>query len=265
MFADMKCNDLDAFIMAHQDSEKPEFTAKSKIPKKGTLAEALIGERNKILIAFDCRQIKNSIGSNIPQDTEISNDENQSIVDQLGVFAVSLRERDGDMVLPSQLLSDERWVRFVVLLLDLENLNVSMTITEQQKIKADHLIKILRDRFQQHLIRCIKDKCKCTHWSMHFAYSNLAVSVACIVLSNHTVDELHCLQDLDSLLSPTPYNFYCWDPTSDVAKMLDRSWTNGGLLIDNKKETKQIKSSMGKALTDMQKFHDMCAYQFELG
>jgi hypothetical protein len=47
--------------------------------------------------------------------------------------------------------------------------------------------------------------------------------------------------------------------------MLDRSWTNGGLLIVDEKETKQIKSSMGEALTDMQKFQDMCAYQFELG
>ncbi len=40
MFADMKCDDLNAFIMACQDAEKPEFTAKSKIPKKGTLPEA---------------------------------------------------------------------------------------------------------------------------------------------------------------------------------------------------------------------------------
>ncbi len=61
MFADMKCSDLDAFIMARQDAEKPEFTARSKIPKKGTLTEALVGERNKILIAFDCRLLKNSI------------------------------------------------------------------------------------------------------------------------------------------------------------------------------------------------------------
>jgi hypothetical protein len=99
------------------------------------------------------------------------------------------------MVIPSQLLIDERWVRFVFLLLDLENLNVSMTIGEQQKIKADHLIKILQDRFQEHLIHCIRDKCKRTHWSMQFAYSNLAVSAACMVLSNHTVDNLRCLQD----------------------------------------------------------------------
>jgi hypothetical protein len=92
MFADMKCDDLNAFIMARQDAEKPDFTEKSKIPKKGTLREALVGERNKILIAFDCRQIKNLIGGTLPHDTKINNDENQSITDQLGVFAVSLGE-----------------------------------------------------------------------------------------------------------------------------------------------------------------------------
>ena len=58
MFASLKCNELDAFIMAQQDKEKPEFTAKNKIPKKGTLSEAFVGARNKILIAFECRQIK---------------------------------------------------------------------------------------------------------------------------------------------------------------------------------------------------------------
>jgi hypothetical protein len=100
------------------------------------------------LIAFDYRQIKKSIGGTLPHDTEINNDENQSITDQLGVFAVSLGERDGDMVLPSQLLSDERWVRLIFLLLDLENLNVLMAISEQQKIKADHLVKIISHKRQ---------------------------------------------------------------------------------------------------------------------
>jgi hypothetical protein len=35
MFASLKCDELDAFIMAQQDKEKAEFTAKNKIPKKG--------------------------------------------------------------------------------------------------------------------------------------------------------------------------------------------------------------------------------------
>jgi len=56
-----------------------------------------------------------------------------------------------------------------------------------------------------------------------------------------------------------------WDPTSDCAKMLDRSWENGGLLIFNVRESLQIRSSMGKSMTEVEKFHDMCAYQFEMG
>jgi hypothetical protein len=111
-------------------------------------------------------------------------------------------------VLPSKLLSDERWVRFVVLLLNLNDLNVTSTITTQQKIKADHLVKMLQHRFQQHLIHRIKDKSRRYHWSMLFAYSNLAICAACMVLCNHVADELCFLQDSDSLLPPNPYNFF---------------------------------------------------------
>jgi hypothetical protein len=56
-----------------------------------------------------------------------------------------------------------------------------------------------------------------------------------------------------------------WNPTSDCAKMLDRSWENGGLLIFNERESLQIKASMGKGMTEVQKFHDMCVYQLEMG
>ena len=104
MFASLKCDELDAFIMAQQDKEKAEFTAKNKIPKKGTLTEALVGARNKILIAFECRLIKNSIGDILPYDTDITRD--ASMEYHLRVFTVSLGE--GNSVLPSKLLSDER-------------------------------------------------------------------------------------------------------------------------------------------------------------
>jgi hypothetical protein len=58
MFGSLKCDELDAFIIARQDINKPEFSAKSKIPKKGTIREAKQGERKKIRIAFDCRMLK---------------------------------------------------------------------------------------------------------------------------------------------------------------------------------------------------------------
>jgi hypothetical protein len=53
------------------DKEKAEFTAKNTIPKKGMLSEALVGARNKILIAFECRLIKNSIRDILPYDTDM--------------------------------------------------------------------------------------------------------------------------------------------------------------------------------------------------
>ncbi len=55
-----------------------------------------------------------------------------------------------------------------------------------------------------------------------------------------------------------------WSPSSDTAKLLDRSWKDGGLLIFNEKESKQVRASMGKGMTDIQKIQDMCAYQFEM-
>ncbi len=56
-----------------------------------------------------------------------------------------------------------------------------------------------------------------------------------------------------------------WSPTTDTAKLLNRSYKDGGFSIFNEKDNKQIRASMGKGMMDIQKNHDMCAYQFEMG
>jgi hypothetical protein len=75
MFASLKCDELDAFIMAHQDRDNPQFTAKSKILKKGTMSEAALGKRNKIRIAFDSQESKNGFIDKMSYDISISNEE----------------------------------------------------------------------------------------------------------------------------------------------------------------------------------------------
>ena len=140
----------------------------------------------------------------LPFNTDITSD--ATMADHLSVFTVSLGE--GNSLLPSKFLSDECWVRFVVLLLNLEDLNVTSTITTQQKIKADYLVKMLQHCFQQHIIQRIKDKCRRTHWSMIFAYSNPAVCAVCMVSCNHGADKLRFLHDSDNLLPPNPYFFF---------------------------------------------------------
>ncbi len=71
--------------MACQAHEKPEFTAKSKIPKKGTLSDAVLGKRNKIWIAFDSWELKNGFIDKVPYDISITNEEKGSGIDQLGL------------------------------------------------------------------------------------------------------------------------------------------------------------------------------------
>jgi hypothetical protein len=43
-------------------------------------------------------------------------------------------------------------------------------------------------------------------------------------------------------------------------KLFDKSWKDRGLLIYIEKVRKTIRASMGKGMTDVQKFHDMCTY-----
>jgi hypothetical protein len=43
---------------------------------------------------------------------------------------------------------------------------------------------------------------------MIFAYANLAISAACMILSNHVKDKIRCTTDADCLLPPNTHNFY---------------------------------------------------------
>ena len=55
-----------------------------------------------------------------------------------------------------------------------------------------------------------------------------------------------------------------YEPTSAAAKNLDKDWKEGGLLILSDVEKTRILGSMN-SLSPLQKFHNICAYQFELG
>ena len=57
-----------------------------------------------------------------------------------------------------------------------------------------------------------------------------------------------------------------FDGTSEGAKYVDRDFTDGGVLILSEKEKKDIKSSMKNLkCSEIEKFHNILAYQIELG
>ena len=63
-----------------------------------------------------------------------------------------------------------------------EKLGVGLEVSEEDKAKADLLVKMLRERFHEHLKQRIKDKARRTHWSMQ--HKNFAVDAA--LMANFT-------------------------------------------------------------------------------
>ncbi len=74
--------------MALQNCEKPEFTAKIKIPKQGTLSDAALGKRSNIWIAYDSWVLRNVSIGNMPYSIRMTNKEDGSAIDQLGILTI---------------------------------------------------------------------------------------------------------------------------------------------------------------------------------
>jgi hypothetical protein len=104
-------------------------------------------------------------------------------------------------------LFGQQWVEYVINLFDLEKLSVVVDVSEELKQKADLLARMLRGRFREHVKSRIKTVSKRSHWSMKLAYKNLAVSAACMVLTNHTKMDLKCLDESACLLGVNTNSF----------------------------------------------------------
>ena len=130
------------------------------------------GAVNKISIAFNCIGKPNLVEGNIPYD--LSNEVVEEEDEAASSFITEvLTLTEDDMVLPSELLSNERWVKFVMAIFELEKLDISGTVDQEMKDKADLLVKLLQERYKDYVKKRIKTVSRRTHWSMKLAYKNL--------------------------------------------------------------------------------------------
>ncbi len=82
-------------------------------------------------------------------------------------------------ILPSDLLSNEEWVRKATILMSLVRTSI---ISKEEKDKADKLLQHLTSRFCEHKNQKVL-KARRDHRSMKFASNNLAVNAALMILS----------------------------------------------------------------------------------
>jgi hypothetical protein len=101
---------------------------------------------------------------------------------------------------PSTLLSDTAWVTYIIRLLDLKMMTDTMTeVSTTEKEKADLLlIKLLCEQFKVHVKNRVKQSAKKNHWILRFAFKNLPIIAATMILSKHLKLDLKCLGESES-------------------------------------------------------------------
>ena len=121
---------------------------------------------NKILIVYSCRERPNITEGNVSHDLSAIEDAQQDV--EVNTLKISLTENEG--VLSSALLSNDQWVQQVFTSFDLEKLNAMKVVGQEEKDKANLLVRLLHDRFYEHVKSIIKSKEKPIHWSMKLAH-----------------------------------------------------------------------------------------------
>ncbi len=173
---------------------------KSQLPAKGKLKDAEDDTmRNRIHLAFDCRtSMPNKIEGTLPFDLSDQVDANKT--KNYSFHKITLTD---DSPIPLlTLLSDRAWVTYVIRLLGLETTtNTTSEVSTAEKEKADLLLIKLHEQFQVHVKDRVKQTSKKNHWILRFAFKNLPIIAATMILSNHLKLYLKCLGESECLLS----------------------------------------------------------------
>ena len=194
---------LKAFIMVRK-LDLP----KSKLPNKGTVAEAKAGVNNLISMAYEYLRLPNLL----QQKVDAMNDELQSEDDEGDVYQkVSVielsTETNTETEDASTMLSNDEWVKQVKKLFDPTSQIEYNKTTDDIKKKADILQQTLLFRMSYHIKRRIEDKSKHSHWAIKWSQKNMAQVSAIMILFNHVKPDLECMRDTTSTLLAGPWSF----------------------------------------------------------
>ncbi len=178
IFSELTNPQLEAFILAHDAT----ITSKDQLPSKRSLKEAEDNTvRNRIRVAFDCRESPNKIKGVLPFDVSMNLGNEES--EHFCVHLITLTE--DETIQPSSLLGNILWVKFVIDFFDLERTAAATSeVSDSDKEKADLLLIKLREQFKSHVKARVKQAAKQNHWILKFAFKNLPVIAAMMVLSN---------------------------------------------------------------------------------
>lgn len=216
-FCSLRKNELHAFIL----DRHPTFTKISELnhlhhpSAKRALADANNGIANAASVAFALRESPSRVfARSVADDTTNDNEDNSTRTDDtpssLLIVDVLLRPELHGVVKPSDVLLDSAKVQFIRDTFD-PNHNMpspdSFSPTSEILQQADCLFTHLKARLRTHIkTRVMPDQWnnKCLRW----AQKNLAIVAAYMVIFDHVVPDVTCLDESSCLLKqPSCNNF----------------------------------------------------------
>jgi len=160
--------------------------------------------RNRIWLAFECRTMPNQIEGTLPFD--LSGEAGKNEDENYSFHKITLT--DNTTILPSALPSKTAWVTYLIRLLDLKTTTDTMTeVSTTEKEKEDLLLTKFCEQFKVHLKNRVKQAVKKNHWVLRFAFKNLPIIAAPMILAKHLKLDLKCLGESECLLSRNSNQF----------------------------------------------------------
>ena len=217
-FWNLKKDELHAFILARDvtitDKNKADVKRLPHPNGKKSIADAKQGIRNALRVAFDLRAEPSQVllahlGDNSVHDDELLPTTTEADDSPL-LIEVVLRPELHGIVQPSDKLADEATFNLIMLTFD-RNKKMACSITYPPTSnllqKADCLYTHLKMRLRVHTttrVNADRQNNKCLSW----ARRNLAVVAAYMIIADHVVTDLTCVDEFGCLLRPPTGNSF---------------------------------------------------------
>ena len=205
-FSKLRAPELRSFIVARDDAYPSLIKTTSLYHPKTALQDAQAGAKNCVSVAFACREKKSKVLAAMAENEATSNNTGDSPV-VVSTFSIVL-DPSSSWLSAGDLLLDASWLLRIVTVCDPDGKLLRREVNAEAAEKATLLCNILRARMRsdRYLDRVQLEKRQ--HWALEWAFENVAVFAAYMVLFGQVKKNIACIDELRCILArPDGTNF----------------------------------------------------------
>ena len=227
-FSKLRKDELITFIVARSKvyTDKKKAKHLNHPSAKKALSDAALGLENALSVAFDLRMVTSRVLALRQEGDEEKDDDEGAPPKERWItpttIMVQLRPEHEGIIKPSIILSDNFKFELIRSTFDPNSNTVMRDVTfplpDDLLQKADCLYGILVSRLRCHIrtrVISTQRKNKCLHW----ARKNLSLVAAFMIIADHIITDISCLDDSCCLLKPPMSNSFLSCANDELAHL----------------------------------------------